>query len=478
MSPDRANPSNAAQVEHSRPVEGNVENASSLGSATAAPNQPNETAVKPTRSRKVWLWSILAVLLLGGGFIGWRSFSSRAKPAAQAPPPLPVKVQTIQSGQVQSTAEFVGKLEAQQRVSLQPQTQGRIDRIFVSNGDRVSQGTPILSLSLDQTQANVNSAVAGANSNQAALATAEAQLAAKQADRTKAAADVRLQQVQFKRTQVLVTEGAQAQQQLDIAQNNIDTAIATLNAAEKDVNAAQASVKQAQSNVQQAQAQVAAQQVNLNQKQVVAPIDGVVGDFSIKAGDYVNVGQTLTTITQNDALDMRITVPSNNANQLRLGLPVELLDASTGERLTTGSLNFISPQVNADAQSILVTARFDNADGKLRDGQYVRARIIWNQKSGILIPAAAINRVGGQSFVYVIEEDTSKGKPQSVVHQKPVQLGDVQNDRYPILGGVKVGDRIAVSNILKLRDGEPIQPQSPQSSQSSQAPQSPQSPQP
>ena len=474
MSPDRENLSNTTQLDQSPPVKANATSESGLDSTSTIPNQPDETAVKRPRSRKVWLWSILAVLLIGGGFIGWRAFSSRAKPAAQAPPPLPVKVQKIQSGQVQSTAEFVGRLEAQERVSLQPQTQGRIDRIFVSNGDRVARGTPIVSLSLDQTQANVNSAVAGANSNQAALATAEAQLAAKQADRTKAAADVRLQQVQFKRTQILVTEGAQAQQQLDIAQNNIDTAIATLNAAEKDVNAAQAGIAEARSNVQQAQAQVAAQQVNLNQKQVVAPIDGIVGDFSFKAGDYVNVGQTLTTITQNDALNMRITVPSNNANQLRLGLPVELLDASTGERLTTGSLNFISPQVNSDAQSILVTARFDNADGKLRDGQYVRARIIWNQKSGILIPAAAINRIGGQSFVYVVEEDNSKGTPQSVVHQKSVQLGDVQNDRYPILEGVKVGDQIAVSNILKLRDGAPIQPQSSQSSQSSQSPQSPQ----
>ena len=474
MSSDRENLSNSAQVEHSLPTEGNATNSAGavLTPVPTDPNQPEEPIAKRPRSRQVWLWSGLTVLLLGGGFLGWRSFSSSAKPVAQAPPPLPVKVQTIQSGQVQSTAEFVGTLEAQERVSLQPQIQGRIDRIFVSNGDRVAQGTPIVSLSLDQTQANVNSAVAGANSNQAALATAEAQLAAKQADRTKAAADVRLQQVQFKRTQILVTEGAQAQQQLDIAQNNVDTAIATLNAAEKDVNAAQAGVAEARSNVQQAQSQVAAQQVNLSQKQVVAPIDGVVGDFSFKAGDYVSVGQTITTITKNDALNMRITVPSNNATQLRLGLPVELLDASTGERLTTGELNFISPQVNSTAQSILVTARFNNADGKLRDGQYVRARIIWNQKSGILIPAAAVNRIGGQSFVYVVEEDTSKGTPQSVVHQKPVRLGDVQNNRYPILEGIKVGEQIAVSNILKLRDGAPIQPQS------SQSPQSPQSPQP
>ena len=200
--------------------------------------------------------------------------------------------------------------------------------------------------------------------------------------------------------------------------------------------------------------------MNLNQKQVVAPINGIVGDFSIKAGDYVSVGQTLTSIIKNDALDMRISVPSNNLAQLRMGLPVELLDANTGQQLTRGSISFISPQINSDAQSILVKARFNNADGKLRDGQYVRSRIIWNQQPGILIPTQAVNRLGGQSFVFVVEEDRSKEKPQFVVHQKPVKLGDVQNDRYPVLEGIKAGDRVATSNILKLRDGAAIQPES------------------
>ncbi|MBC7973218.1 MAG: efflux RND transporter periplasmic adaptor subunit [Verrucomicrobia bacterium] len=472
MSSDHAYPSDS-EADQSQPIEGNVATDSGAVSASAVDSgSTDETTAKKPRSRKVWLWSTLTVLLLGGGFIGWRSFASREDPAAaQAPPPLPVKVQTLASDQVQSTAEFVGKLEAQERVSLQPQIQGRVDRVLVASGDRVTQGTPILTLSLDETQADVSSAIAVVNSNRAAVATAEAQLEASQADRAKAASDVKLQQVQLDRTQYLVAQGAQAQQQLDIARNNLETAIATLNAADKQVNASRASINQAQSNVDEAQAQVAANQVNLNQKQVVAPIDGIVGDFSIKAGDYVGVGQTLTSITKNEALDMRISVPSSNVAQLRQGLPVELLDANTGKRLTRGSISFISPQIDADAQSILIKARFGNADSNLRDGQYVRARIIWSQKAGILIPTEAVNRIGGQSFVYVVEEDRSQEKPQIVVHQKPVKLGDVQNDRYPVLEGVETGDRIATSNILKLREGAPIQPESPQSSQSPQSPQ-------
>jgi len=458
LSSDRANPYDA-EAKTSQLFEGNgaKNTESSLESAVDASQTDEATAKKP-RSRRVWIWSILSVFLIGGGFFGWRAFGNRQPAAAQSPPPLPVKVETLASGQVQSTAEFVGKLEAQERVSLQPQIQGRVDRVLVASGDYVRRGTPILTLSVDQTEADVNSAIAVVNSSRAAVATAEAQRQSAIADRAKAASDVKLQDVQFKRAQYLVGQGAQSQSELDTARNRLETAIATLNAADKQVNASQASVNQAQSNVDQAQAQVAANQVNLNQKQVIAPIDGILGDFAIKVGDYVNVGQTLTAIIKNEALDMRISVPSNNATQLRQGLPVELLDAETGKQLTRGNISFISPQINTDAQSILIKARFGNADGKLRDGQYVRARIIWNQKAGILIPMEAVNRIGGQSFVYVVEEDKSKEKPLVVVHQKPVKLGDVQNDRYPVLEGVKAGDRVATSNILKLRDGVPIQP--------------------
>ncbi len=97
------------------------------------------------------------------------------------------------------------------------------------------------------------------------MATAEAQRQSAIADRAKAASDVKLQDVQFKRAQYLVSQGAQAQSELDTARNRLETAIATLAAADKQIAASQASVNQAQSNVEQAQAQVASTEVNLNQ---------------------------------------------------------------------------------------------------------------------------------------------------------------------------------------------------------------------
>ncbi|MGI2905767.1 efflux RND transporter periplasmic adaptor subunit [Tolypothrix sp. VBCCA 56010] len=403
---------------------------------------------------------VLAIALMLTGFT---SACQKNNPAAKAvsPPALPVKLQKIDASTLIESSVFVGSLEAQQKVTLQPQTQGRIESILVSSGQRVQQGTQIASLSLDQTQANVASSIAAASSAQAALGTAQAQLQQAEAQRTRAAANVQLQQTQFNRNQQLVGEGAIARQELDIARNNLQTANADLQAANKQVAASGAAIRQAQANVRQAQASTAAAQVNLNFKRVVAPITGVVGFFPVKVGDYVNTGQTITTITQNDSLDLNLSVPSNRLNQLRIGLPVELIDPTTQKLIgTTGAINSISPSVSSDQQSILSKARFANSQGRLRDGQYVRARVIWNRQPGILIPTVAISRVAGQSFVFVTENKTVNGKPQQIVHQRLVRLGDIQGSNYQVLSGLKSGETIVTSGILKLREGAPIQPQS------------------
>ena len=308
-------------------------------------------------------------------------------------------------------------------------------------------------------QANVASAESKTNSQQAAVNTAQAQLQSAEADQVSAQSDVKLQRIQFNRTKYLVIEGAQAQQNLDVARNNLETAVSKLDAAKKKVNAQRAAVAQAQANVQQAQADTAATSVNLNYKQVLAPINGVVGDFAVKVGDYLTTGQTITSITRNDALDMRILVPSNYAAQLRSGLTVSLVDPETNKPLGTGSLYYIAPQVDTGEQAILTKARFPNQGGRLRDGQYVRARLLWATKPGLLIPTAAVSQVGSQDFVFIAENQAKDGKTVQVARQRPVKLGVVQDQTYQVISGIKAGEQLIVSGIQSLIDGAPIQPE-------------------
>ncbi len=62
--------------------------------------------------------------------------------------------------------------------------------------------------------------------------------------------------------------------------------------------------------------------------------------------------------------------------------------------------------------------------------------------------------IGGQTFVYVA---TPKGDGY-VAHQASVTLGEPVGNVYPVLGGLKVGDRVILSGIQNLQEGAPVQP--------------------
>ncbi|MBD2019150.1 efflux RND transporter periplasmic adaptor subunit [Leptolyngbya sp. FACHB-36] len=408
-------------------------------------------------------------------------------PAATAsgPPPVAVTIQAIGSGTLQESSEFVGTLEAKERVNLRPQIAGRVERILARQGDVVTAGMPILQLRPERNQASVQAAVSGVDAQRATLANstagvkaAEAEVARRSADiqRLQAElrsrnADVKLAQVNYSRAQTLVAEGASARQSLDERTQQINAATAardaatqSLEVARKDLAAAQAqlagtraTVQQSQSQLQRTQAELAVQVEDLNYNRVVAPIVGIVGDIPTRVGDYVNVGDTLTSIIQNDELDLRISVPIARQAQLRSGLTVELLDPNSGKRLRAGRLTFIAPQVNTQEQSILTKARFPNRDQQLRDGQFVRARLIWNQRPGILVPTVAVSRVGAQDFVYVAETESKDGKSRQVARQKPVKLGTTQGQQYQVISGIKSGDQLITSGIQSLTDGAAIQ---------------------
>lgn len=390
---------------------------------------------------------------------------SSPPPQMMAPPAVPVQTQALQSGSLEDSSEFIGSLEAEQRVELRAEVAGRITQIAVASGSGVSPGQAVVQLRPDQAQAEVAGAQAGAQAARFGQSAAQAQVEAAQADISRARSEVQLAEVEFGRAQQLTANGALSRQDLDNARNRLEVARASERAATESLRAAQAQLQQAAATFEQAQAQVNVDQESLSLTQVVAPVAGLVGDVPVRVGDFVNAGQTLTTIIQNQELFLRVQVPSTRANELRLGLPVELLNPDTGASVATGSVSFIAPQVDGAVQSILVKARFPNETGNLRDGQLVRARLIWNTSSALLIPTVAVSRVAGQSFVFVVADETAEdGQTLRVASQRPVQLGAIQNGQYQVLSGLEPGDEVIVSNILKIQDGVPVEPEAQTSS--------------
>lgn len=395
-------------------------------------------------------------------------------PQAAAPSAVPVKLQVLETSSVSDSSEFVGTLESAARVDLRPETQGRVTQILVQPGDQVRAGTPILNIDPGQAVPQLQGAQAGLGAARASQKVAQDQLRSAQkglevarSELANAQASRKLAETNFERADFLVSQGAigrfdydRARTEMDISRNRVQAAQQKVGQAQAAVSQAQSGVQQATEGIRQAQAQVASAEVSVGFTQVRAPIAGVVGDIFVKAGDLVSGSQTITNIVQNNALELRLSVPSNRLGQLRLGLPVELIDPTTRQRISTGQISFISPSVDSNAQVVLVKALFDNRDRGLQNGQYAEARIIWDKGTGMLIPTNAVLQVSGKSFAYVAETDDSQGEARQVARMRPVQLGEIQDQSYQVLGGLKPGENLIVSGILRLRDGVPIQPES------------------
>jgi multidrug efflux pump subunit AcrA (membrane-fusion protein) len=109
---------------------------------------------------------------------------------------------------------------------------------------------------------------------------------------------------------------------------------------------------------------------------------------------------------------------------------------------------------------VLAKAKFANVKGRLLNQQFIQARIIWEKRPGILIPAAAVSRLGRQTFVFVAQPGDSQDSDESQLfaQQRQVTLGNLQGNEYQVLKGLKAGEKIVTAGILNLRDGVPIQP--------------------
>ncbi|MEM7590890.1 MAG: efflux RND transporter periplasmic adaptor subunit, partial [Cyanobacteria bacterium P01_A01_bin.83] len=422
------------------------------------------------------------------------------KEEAQKQTAIAVQLKTLESDILIDSSEYVGTLEARERVSLAPRTEGRIVQIFAQQGDRVSQGQAIVELEPTQEQEDVNAATQSVNverarlgQNQAELRTAEANRAAAAAEVESARADlqdveaeVELAQTNIKRSQMLVEGGALAQQELDDDNQELKSSIAQRNSRKESLRAANESLQGAQRQVEQAKATIESQKAairraeaelgsisqNLAFNTINAPIDGVVGSFDDKkVGDYVSVGEQMTTITNNQNLELNINIPVEYRDRLKPGLVVETIPEA-GASPIAGEIFYIAPLVNSNTQSILTKVSFPN-DGNLKDREYLSVRVIWDEQPGILVPTTAVSTLGGQNFVYVASEpqpneannqdnsSDSQAKEQYsevssnglIAEQRPVKLGSIQDQSYQIISGLEEGDEIAVSNILSLRDG-------------------------
>lgn len=319
--------------------------------------------------------------------------------------------------------ELPGRVQAVRTAEVRARVTGIVSRRLYEEGSEVRAGQPLFEIDPRELQAS--------------LGAVQAQLERAMANAANARQD-------FDRYRPLLKEQA-------ISKQEFDAAVARMGAAEADVA--------------QAQAQVDSAKLNLSYATVTAPISGRARRAQVTEGALVSAAEAtlLTTIEQvnpvfvnfsqssSDVLAIRRDIASGALNVPALGrtrVELELEDGSIFAQ--TGRLDFLDLSFDESTGVAALRAEFPNAGQFLLPGQFVRARIFAGQRqNAILLPQRAVT-VGPKGGTVMLVTADNKAEA------RPVTLGDLRGAEWVVQGGLKVGDRVIVSGLQKVRPGAPV----------------------
>jgi RND family efflux transporter MFP subunit len=335
--------------------------------------------------------------------------------AGAGPQAMPVQTVSVAMAPVPQSSEYVATIKSRRSATLMPQVSGILTEIRAKSGDMVKAGQALMTIDPRQQQAVVDSQQATEQQKKAVYDYAA---------------------IENERQRKLFEAGVTSRDAYDQAQQAFQNSKADYAAAVKS---------------RETQEQL------LGYYTIRAPFDGIVGDIPVHVGDYVSptstAGGFLTTVDENKNLEAYIYVPAERAADVKMGLGVNLYDGAD-HLLEKTRVDFISPQVDSNLQGILVKAPVNSRPGMLRNAQLVRARIVWSSSPMAVVPVLAVSRLGGQTFVYVAEDQGGK----YTARQKSITVGDTVGNDYAVQNGLKDGDKVIVSGTQFLMDGMPVMP--------------------
>lgn len=345
--------------------------------------------------------SVLIAALAAAGCSG-------EKPAAApAMGPMPVTAIEMQPQKVPTSIEIMAQTEGARETEVRARVGGILVKRLYQEGETVKSGQPLFQID----RAPYEIALAEAK--------AKAEQTAREAGRLKGLAEAKA-----------------------IAQKDYDDAVSA--------NAmAQAALRQAE--------------LNLSWTTVTAPVAGTTGRAIKSDGNLVSTADSLlTSIYQTNPIWVRFSLGESDLAKFAGGRVsakdvkgVELVMGNGQKYDRPGKLNFLATNIDTTLGTQALRAEFDNPDGLLLPGQFVRVRLLTGEREGaFLVPQSAVLQTEQGTLVMTVGAENK-------VAPRPVKAGEWYGKDWVILGGLNAGDKVIVDNLIKLRPGVPVAPHPP-----------------
>jgi multidrug efflux pump subunit AcrA (membrane-fusion protein) len=354
---------------------------------------------------------------------------------------------------VNTTGEVLANANLQTHVTT-PVT-GRITQIFVSLGDHIIDGKPLLeirSTDIEQAEADLLQ-----NENQV-TADLKRDLLQVDTDLATAQAQVKLSESIYNRLKNLVDEKIASRADFEAARTGFEKDKITAEATERK-RTATISLAAERLKLLTEPSKMKLRLLGVSDKDiakvmktheidpllsVLAPESGVISERLVNVGELVDPSKPLMTIGDYHNVWIKADVYEKDLAKVRAGQPIELeLDSFPGEKFA-GKLDFVSSSLDPDNRTLLVRAQVPNPNFKLKPKMFARMKILVGEHRVLSIPKDAVQDAGTDKVVYI-----PAGPNQFIERQ--VQLGDESGDTVEVLKGLKVGDRVVTKGSFELR---------------------------
>ncbi len=341
----------------------------------------------------------------------------------QQMPSANFKTMTVQTQEVTMTTNYSATIRGRQDIEVYPQVAGTLQRLCVTEGQKVAKGQTLFIIDQVPYQAALNTALASQQAANASLATA---------------------QLNYDSKKKLFDDGIISDVELQTAQNTLLSAKA---------------------QVAQANATVVNARNSLSYTVVKSPANGVVGTLPYRQGALVSsaMPQPLTTVSDNNQMYvyfsiaegqlLNMTRESGSAEAAIGAMPdVKLLLVDGSEYPYKGKVESVSGVVDRSTGTVQVRAVFDNPEKLLHSGSTGTVVIPTTYKDKIVVPVTATVQMQDKFKVYLVDKD-------NIAHEQLVTTEPLSNGKeYVIKDGLKVGDVIVAEGAGMLRDGQDIKP--------------------
>jgi len=346
---------------------------------------------------------------------------SAASGCGEGPPPPPepksvrVSVEKVAPREVPSYIRATGTVEAMDAPTLSTKLMGRIEKIPVDVGDRVTKGQTLAVIEATDVRAQKSSAESAKAEGEAALVEAEAALANAETN--------------LGRMKSLYGEGAVTKKELDDTLTHRDMM--------------RAKVAQVKAKIEQAGSAVRQAESALGYSVVKSPVDGFVVARMMDPGDMASPGMPVLKVADTRNLRISATVKESESTELKKGLPCEVIVDALGIGIK-GEVSEVVPVADPATRSMEVKVSVPPTEG-LRPGMFVRVRVPSGSRRAVTVPESLIVTRESIDGVYIVID--------GVVAFQPVRTGEVLDGSVEVVSGLSGGESLIVSDTAGLKDG-------------------------